>query len=435
MPNQTASSFISGTRQTEFESKKRSAYAGHLTIDFSHCKDVFQPLSSGCIAVREPCWKLPVKTSSESSDSTSRFRTDVDRWHAVVGRDHSANASFVYAVKTTGIYCRPSCAAKLARRENVRFFNTPSDAERAGFRACKRCHPRDRPLSEQHQDAVARTCRLLETADETLGLDELADAVSLSPSHLHRVFKAATGLTPKQYATAHRAQRLRDQIGGNTTITTAALNAGFRSQSRLYETSTRTLGMTPTQVRRRGKNAVIRFAVGECSLGSILVAASEVGVCAISLGDDPAVLVKELEDRFSLAELIGGDAKFEAYVAQVIALVERPSAGLNLPLDIQGTAFQRRVWELLTKIPCEQTTTYTKLAEQLGKPEAVRAVASACAANQIAIAIPCHRVVRRDGSLAGYRWGVERKAALLQLEQQADEAINSPKSPRRESSK
>ncbi len=371
-----------------------------------------------------------MRTSSESPDLTPCFQTAEDRWQAVAGRDRRADASFVYAVKTTGIYCRPSCSAKLAKREHVRFFTTPSDAERAGFRACKRCHPKDRSLSEQHQDAVARACRLLETVDETLGLDELAETVSLSPSHLHRVFKAATGLTPKQYATAHRAQRLRDQIGGNTTITTAALNAGFRSQSRLYETSTKTLGMTPTQVRRKGKNAVIRFAVGECSLGSILVAASEVGVCAISLGDDPAVLVKELEDRFSLAELIGGDASFETHVAQAIALIELPATGLKLPLDIQGTAFQQRVWKLLTRIPCGQTTTYTELAEQLGKPEAVRAVASACAANQIAIAIPCHRVVRRDGSLAGYRWGVERKAALLQLEQRPDEAVNSPKSSR-----
>ena len=343
------------------------------------------------------------------------FARDDDRWQAVVQRDPSADGEFYYSVKTTGIYCRPSCAARLAKRENVRFHATIKDAERAGFRACKRCKPNQRSLREEHGAAIAQACRLMENSGEALGLESLAKSVGLSPSHFHRVFKSLTGVTPKAYAAARRAERVRNELAGSNTVTAAAYNAGFNSNGRFYAATSQVLGMTPTTFRSGGKGMRIRFAVGECSLGSILVAASEKGICAISLGDDPEALVRQLQDRFPCAEL-AGDREFEQLVAQVVGFMERPSLGFNLPLDVQGTAFQQRVWKLLNKIPSGKTATYSQLAQRLGVPKSVRAVAGACAANSIAVAIPCHRVVRTDGSVSGYRWGVERKEALLGLE-------------------
>ena len=345
-----------------------------------------------------------------------RFRSDEARWQAVVRRDASADDIFFYSVKTTGVYCRPSCAARLARRENVRFHATAQDAERAGFRACKRCQPNEPSLVERHRLAVAKACQLMEEAGEEQSLESLAAAVAMSPSHFHRTFKALTGLTPKGYSSAQRAQRMRGNLLRSKTVTAAVYDAGFNSHGRFYATADKLLGMTPTTFRSGGAGMAIRFAVGECSLGSILVAATERGICAIALGDDPGVLVHDLQDRFPQAGLVGSDANFEQLVARVIAFVERPSAGLNLPLDVQGTAFQERVWRLLCEIPCGQTATYAEIAQRAGTPAAVRAVAQAIAANKLAVAIPCHRVIRTDGSLSGYRWGVERKAALLERE-------------------
>lgn len=347
---------------------------------------------------------------------SGRFRSDDERWQAVVRRDRSADDLFFYSVKTTGVYCRPSCAARLAKHENVRFHETTMEAEQAGFRACKRCRPNEPSLVERYGITVAKACRMIEDAIEVPVLETLAEAVDMSPSHFHRIFKALTGLTPKAYTMAHRSQRVRSELTESGTVTAAIYNAGFNSNGRFYATSSRVLGMTPTRFRNGGEGAVIRFAVGECSLGSIVVAASEIGICSIALGDDPNALVQGLQDRFPKAELMGGDEQFEQTVARVIGLVERPSAGLDLPLDVQGTAFQQRVWQTLSEIPCGQTVTYADVARRVGKPKAVRAVARACAANQLAVAIPCHRVVRTDGSLSGYRWGVERKKRLLKLE-------------------
>jgi AraC family transcriptional regulator of adaptative response/methylated-DNA-[protein]-cysteine methyltransferase len=355
-----------------------------------------------------------------SSDSPTKplnsFDTDELRWHAVVRRDARANSGFVYSVKTTGIYCRPTCPAKRPQRGNVQFHATAAHAERAGFRPCKRCKPDDAAFINAHAIAVARACQLIVKSDEAPDLKSLALAVGMSPSHFHRVFKSLTGLSPKAYAGAHRAEKIRGSLSQTHTVTSAIYKSGFKSSGRFYAVSSRMLGMRPTDFRNGGEGTRIRFTVGRCSLGSILVASSDLGICAIALGDNPEKLVTELQDRFSKAEFVGSDKEFERHVVQVVALVERPSVGLQLPLDVQGTAFQQRVWQELSAIPCGETQTYSQIARNLGQPKATRAVARACAANALAVAIPCHRAVRSDGSLAGYRWGIERKAKLLKEE-------------------
>jgi AraC family transcriptional regulator of adaptative response/methylated-DNA-[protein]-cysteine methyltransferase len=337
-------------------------------------------------------------------------------WHAVQTRDSRADGTFVYAVRTTGIYCRPSCAARLARRKNVEFYATPAAAERAGFRACKRCKPADSSAGDGQADAIANACRLIESADETPDIERLAAAIGMSASHFHRVFKSQTGVTPKAYASARRAQRVRDELASGRSITSAMHRAGFNSNGRFYATSTKTLGMKPAAFRAGGAGMSIRFAVGKCLLGAILVGASEAGICAISLGDDPDDLVTWLKHRFRNADFVGGDKKFEKLVAQVVGFVDDPAIGLNLPLDVRGTAFQQRVWKKLTEIPYGSTRTYAQIAAALGTPKSTRAVGRACGDNPIAVAIPCHRVVASSGALTGYRWGVERKAKLLKSE-------------------
>jgi AraC family transcriptional regulator of adaptative response/methylated-DNA-[protein]-cysteine methyltransferase len=336
----------------------------------------------------------------------------------VVARNPQADGTFYYSVKTTGVYCRPSCAARLPRPEHVRFHATCTEAEQAGFRPCKRCKPHQVSLVEQHATAIAAACRFIEQSAETPSLAQLAHQVALSPSHFHRVFKAITGLTPKAYAAAQRAQRVRSTLSTSGTVTEALYDAGYNSNGRFYATANEVLGMTPSNYRAGGASTVIRFAVGECSLGAILVAQSERGICAILLGDDPDALTRDLQDRFPQATLIGGDAAFEQLVAQVVGFVEAPAVGLDLPLDVRGTAFQQRVWQALRTIPAGSTASYTDIAKHIGAPQAVRAVAQACGANPLAVAIPCHRVVRHDGALSGYRWGIERKRTLLAREAQ-----------------
>ena len=341
------------------------------------------------------------------------------RWASVVARDPKADGKFYYSVETTGVYCRPSCAARLARPENVRFHATCKDAEKAGFRPCKRCKPNEISPAEQHAAKIAAACRLIEKSEEAPGLEQLAKHAGLSTYYFHRVFKAVTGLTPKDYAAAHRAKRVRSKLGKSGTVTQAIYDAGYNSSGRFYEASNEVLGMTPSNYRAGGASMEIRFAVGECSLGSILVAKSERGICAILLGDDPDALTRDLQDQFPQANLIGGDAEFEQLVSKVVGFVEAPALGLDLPLDVRGTAFQQRVWQALRKIPAGSTASYTDIARQIGSPNSVRAVAQACGANTLAVAIPCHRVVRNDGALSGYRWGVERKRTLLEREARA----------------
>ena len=338
------------------------------------------------------------------------------RWAQVVARDRRADGTFYYSVSTTGVYCRPSCGSRRANPKNVRFHRMTADAERAGFRPCKRCRP-DQPALEQRQAAtVADICRVIETADEMPSLAALAKRACLSTYHFHRVFKTVTGVTPKAYAAAHRMKRVRSELTQSKTVTEAIYDAGFNSGGRFYATSDQLLGMTPTDYRAGGAHTEIRFAVGECSLGSILVAQSAKGVCAILLGDDADALVRDLQDRFPRATFVVGEPAFEQTAAKVIGFVEAPALGLDLPMDVRGTAFQQRVWQALREIPIGSTASYTEIASRIGAANGARAVAQACGANTLAVAIPCHRVVRTDGSLAGYRWGIERKQSLLKRE-------------------
>ncbi|MCZ8394265.1 bifunctional transcriptional activator/DNA repair enzyme AdaA [Achromobacter xylosoxidans] len=274
------------------------------------------------------------------------------------------------------------------------------------------------PMSKQHAAAVERACRALE-AEQPPDLNTLAEQAGMSRFHFHRIFKAATGITPKAYANALRADRARQQLRQSASVTDAMYGAGFNSSGRFYEAAPAILGMTPTAFRKDGEGVEIRFAVGQCALGALLVAASDTGICEIALHEDPEQLVRNLQDRFKAARLIGADREFEQWMAAVVGFVENPAIGLHLPLDVRGTAFQRRVWEALREIPVGTTATYTDIAERIGSPRSVRAVARACATNNIALAIPCHRVVRTDGSLAGYRWGIERKRELIEREAKA----------------
>ncbi|MEO8593543.1 MAG: bifunctional DNA-binding transcriptional regulator/O6-methylguanine-DNA methyltransferase Ada [Candidatus Solibacter sp.] len=342
------------------------------------------------------------------------FVTEQERWEAVQRRDPAADSHFFYSVRTTGVYCRPSCASRPARRENVAFHASCTEAERAGFRPCLRCCPAGNGVAEAHTAAVSSACRQIERSEETPNLESLAAAAGMSRFHFHRVFRTVTGLTPKAYADARRGERVRHHLTQKETVTEAIYEAGFQSSSRFYEQDL--LGMTPTSFRAGGKDATIRYATGACSLGVVLAAATARGVCAILLGDRPEALIDDLRARFPRAQLVAGDAGFEHTLAQVVRLVDAPSAGLQLPLDIRGTAFQQRVWQALRAIPAGSRASYAEIAERIGAPRSVRAVAQACAANALAVAVPCHRVVRTDGALSGYRWGVERKRALLERE-------------------
>ena len=321
--------------------------------------------------------------------------------------------------KTTGVYCRPSCGARPARPENLAFHATPAAAERAGFRPCKRCRPDEAPAAERQALRIADLCRYIEAAEQVPTLADLAARAGLSEHYLHRTFKAVTGVTPRAYGAAHRAARVRLELGRSESVTAAIYDAGYNSNGRFYAEAPDVLGMTPTQLRDGGADTDIRFAIGASSLGAILVARSERGVCAITLGDDPEALARELQDRFPKARLVGDDPGFNRWVARVVGLVEAPAIGLDLPLDLRGTAFQQRVWQALRDLPAGRTASYAEVAARIGAPKSVRAVAQACGANPVAIAVPCHRVVRTDGALSCYRWGVARKRVLLEREAQA----------------
>lgn len=335
------------------------------------------------------------------------------QWAAVLARDATQDGEFVYSVKTTGVFCRPSCPSRRARRENVAFHATAEAARRAGFRPCKRCGADD-----GRAGVVAAACARLEV-DPAPDLESLAAELGLSPTHLARTFKAATGLTPKAWALQARAARVREELAAGRPVTAAFHRAGYGSSGRFYERATETLGMSPTQRRTGGAGTTVRYAFGESWLGKVLVAATDVGICAVTLGDDAAELERSLRERwFPQATLVKDDPALTALVARVVAVVERPSLPLDLPLDLKGTAFQRRVWQALLEIPAGERRTYAGLAAELGLPKGQRAVGRACATNRVSVLVPCHRVVRTDGSLSGYLWGLERKAKLLERERQ-----------------
>ena len=358
--------------------------------------------------------------ATSTAATTRKHRAQVTsrdpRWSAVVNRDRSADSRFVYSVSTTGVYCRPSCAARRARPEHVSFHDSCMDAEQAGFRPCKRCRPHTISPAQAQADLVAETCRRLDADGPIPSLRTLARSAGLSPSRLHQLFSTATGLTPRRYAALARGRRLEDELGRPGTITTAIYGAGFASSAVFYRAAAARLGMTPSAYRSGGEEETIRYCLARYSLGALLVAASARGLCAVNLAARSRGLVTALQLRFPRATLIAGDADFGRLVAQVIALIEDASASPELPLDLQGTIFQQRVWQALRRIPCGATASYAEIARQIGMPQGARAVARACAANDLAVVIPCHRVVRSSGALAGYRWGLPRKRILLARE-------------------
>jgi AraC family transcriptional regulator, regulatory protein of adaptative response / methylated-DNA-[protein]-cysteine methyltransferase len=360
--------------------------------------------------------KAPRDMHEKRQQFTKTSVADDPRWARIIARDRTADEHLWYSVATTGIYCRASCPSRPANPANVQLHDSLEAAKATGFRPCKRCRPDGLSIEGETAAIVARACRLIEQSEEEPSLSGLAGAVGLSASHFHRMFKATTGLTPKDYAAAQRAAKVRQSLERGDSVTAAIYDAGFNSSGRFYEKSTDILGMTPSRYRSGGPNEEIHFAVCETSLGALLIASSTKGIASILLGDNPEELVRNLQDRFPKSRLIGADRDYEGLVACVVGLVEAPRLGLALPLDVRGTAFQQRVWRALRKIPVGQTVSYSEIARRIGAPRAVRAVAGACAANNLAVAIPCHRVVRNDGSLSGYAWGVERKRILLDRE-------------------
>ena len=346
--------------------------------------------------------------------------TDERRWQAVCERDARADGQFVFAVLTTGVCCRPTCRSRRALRENVRFYPDVATAQAEGFRPCKRCQPEKSDPQQQKVEKVAAACRLLEQ-ETPMTLEALARQAALSPFHFHRLFKSVTGLTPKAWQQAWRARRLREALGQGEKITDAALSAGFPDNSSYYQQADAALGMTARQFRRGGEDLDITWVCGDGPLGRCLVAESERGVCAVLPGESDALLCAELASLFPNARLHPGDEAFRQRVAQVFSHLDDHRQPFSLPLDLRGTAFQLQVWQALRQIPAGETRSYRQVAQSIGRPRAVRAVASACAANKLALVIPCHRVVREDGALSGYRWGTARKALLLAREASSEE--------------
>ena len=349
----------------------------------------------------------------------STYNTDDRRWHAVVGREQSADGHFYYAVITTGIFCRPSCSAKLPNRENVEYFISSQDAQSSGYRPCRKCRPTETTVKEEAEQKIIKACRIIENSSTVPKLIDLAIALELSPYYFHRLFKKYVGVTPKQFASNYRSRRLKNYLKVSESITEAFYDAGFSSSSGAYNKTQDQLAMKPKVYRAGGVGITIHYGVVECILGWIIIAATDRGICAIEFGDDPAMLPRQLQDRFPKATITKAGPGFSSLIEEVVKYVKAPHDNFNIPLDIQGTAFQQKVWSILKQIEPGQTMSYTEVAEKIGNPNAVRAVATACASNKLAVAIPCHRVISKNGKLGGYRWGVERKKMLLDNEKKA----------------
>ena len=336
------------------------------------------------------------------------------KWSMVLARDAKADGRFVYAVKSTGVFCRPTCPSRRPRRENVEFFNSPAQAQQAGYRACRRCTPLERNPQSQKVEAA---CRYIdENLDVTLSLTAISRHVAISPFHFQRMFKRMLGISPREYQQARRAGKFRQALLGDGSVTEAIYEAGFSSSSRAYESVPAQLGMTPSAFKRGGAGVEIRCTVISTELGKLLVATTPRGVCAVRFGESEAALLRELKRDFGSAGIHRDDEGLAQVATQIKQLLNGPYAPLSIPLDLRGTAFQQMVWKELRRIPAGQTRSYTEIAKTIGRPKAVRAVANACGSNSVAIVVPCHRVVQKNGSLAGYRWGVKRKAALLEKE-------------------
>jgi AraC family transcriptional regulator of adaptative response/methylated-DNA-[protein]-cysteine methyltransferase len=361
----------------------------------------------------EPLAGVPIPLHRKRSRENEQLPAEGGRWRAVEERDRSADGTFVFAVTTTGIYCRPSCPARRPRPENVRFFDGNAAARAAGFRPCKRCLPDDVLLIDQ---ALAKVRVLLDAADgEPVALARLGEATGMSPFHLQREFKRRLGMSPKRYSMALRAERLKREMKGGRTVLDSGFEAGYGSASRLYADSARRLGMTPGRFKDGGRGIEIRYAVGTTPVGAVLVAATAQGHCAVRLGASADTLRAALRSDFPKAELVADGRALRSFLDAARSRVARVSE-LELATDLQGTAFQALVWEELRRIPAGETRSYSEIARAIGRPRAVRAVARACATNPVALFVPCHRVVGSDGALTGYRWGVQRKKALLAIE-------------------
>lgn len=348
----------------------------------------------------------------------AQFITDDNKWKAVVDNDSSADGTFYYAVKTTGVYCRPSCTSRLPNRSNIEYFRSCVDAETAGYRACKRCKPTTNSKAQEIEEKVIQACRIIEASETNIKLDELAAQVNLSSYHFHRLFKKIVGVTPKQYALRQQSQRFQKSLNTSPSITDAIYSSGFGSSGSAYDKTQNQIAMKPKDYRSGAVGVTITYGLTCCFLGWVIVAATDLGICAIEFGDDPDELPDQVQDRFPKAQLKKAETGFDSLIKQVVDFIKAPEDTFQLPLDIQGTAFQQQVWNILRHIKPGKTLSYSEVANQIGNPRAVRAVASACASNKLAVVIPCHRVISKDGKVSGYRWGAERKKMLLESEEE-----------------
>lgn len=348
----------------------------------------------------------------------AQFLSDDARWQAVAANDGAADGLFYYAVTTTGVYCRPSCRSRLPRRSNVEYFSRCADAEKKGFRPCKRCKPGLFSKDDEQRATIISACRIIENSQNQLSLTDLATQVELSPYHFHRLFKKIVGVTPKQYAKRHQAKQFHKDLKSSPSITDAIYSAGFSSSGSAYDKMQDQLSMKPMDYRRGGAGVTIQYGCALCHLGWVIVAATDRGICAIEFGDEKESLPEKVQERFPKASLVQADSSFNQLLTEVVDFVNAPKETFQLPLDIQGTAFQQRVWQILKEIKPGETLSYSEVARRIGKPEAFRAVATACGANRLAVVIPCHRVISKAGKVGGYRWGADRKKRLLQSEKE-----------------